>query len=676
MKISKQKYLKSKSNLLIGFMAFLLLIVGTSIVYWNVGTHEFVNYDDPIFIDNSYVQKGINKESVFWAVYFSGKNRVWIPVAWLSHMLDYQLFGRNPGLHHLVNLILHIASSIILYLLFYRATGELLKSMFIAAIFALHPINVEPVAWIAARKDVLSALFWMLTTYSYVIYTERPNLTKYLLTIIFFILGLMAKPNLIILTFVFILLDYWPLNRFNYSEKVCKVICKLFNLKSPIKNKNNSECIGKTKNLSFLLLEKLPFLILSAIPVWLSLDRAGNVLKNQIVPLDLRISNAIVSYIKYIWEMIFPKGLTYYYPYPDTIPGWKALSALLFIIGISYIVIRAFRTKPYLITGWFWYIGSLIPSIGIVQMGIHPAMADRYAYIPFIGLFLIVVWGIPDIMRKWVYHRLFIGILIGTYFSVFVMTSWNQIQYWKNSITLNQHALEVTENNHIAHNGMGTALFKDGRYDEAMDHYIEALRIKPDSIKIINNIGLVYLRLGDIEKSVQYFRKAYDNGCTMALLSIRKVSRDKLKIDTAIRGMRNALELKSDGTDLFEKLKKIHSSRIELNRVIRSFAKSLLMNPEIFEINFIKNNSDYAKIKKDYQNTLSQFIEGSSYYSEENFIYYNIACIYSMENDIEKAILWLERAIDHGDNDYNLIKADTDLKNIRKTLYYKKLVKQ
>ncbi|MBC2695325.1 MAG: hypothetical protein HF982_08645, partial [Desulfobacteraceae bacterium] len=336
----------------------LFLVIATLAVYWQINYHEFINFDDSLYIlQNKQVQKGLTSESISWAFSFTDI-AYWHPLTWLSHMLDCQIYGLIPGMHHRTNLILHIVNSILLFFVFQKMTGALWRSAFVATLFALHPLNVESVAWVAERKNVLSTFFWMLTMLAYVHYTTRPGLYRYLLTLLFLMLGLMAKPMLVTLPFVLLLLDYWPLERLRNQSP--------FNL----------------------ILEKIPFFAFSAVSVYissLSVKYYGIVVSTELVPMQIRIANALVSYVKYIEKMIWPKNLAIFYPFPDTLPIWQILGAGLFLASISFLVFLNLRKKPYLCMGWLWFLGTLIPVIGLKQAGLWPAMADRWAYVPFVG---------------------------------------------------------------------------------------------------------------------------------------------------------------------------------------------------------------------------------------------------------------------------------------------------
>ncbi len=397
----KRNYFKTRKDLLV----CLLLGFITFAVYCQVINHEFISLDDDLYVtENQHILEGITLQSVAWAFNFSDKEETyWHPLTWLSHNLDCQLYGLNSGMHHLTSLIIHMANAILLFLLFNRMTGELWKSAFVAAIFSLHPINVDSVAWVAERKNVLSTFFWILTMLSYVHYTVRPGIYKYLLTLFVFALGLLAKPMLVTLPCVLILIDYWPLGRILHSQ---------------------------TASFSRLIIEKIPFFLLSFASIFLStssLKGTTAVISMIQRPMDLRIANALVSYVSYIGKMIWPQGLAVNYPFPATVPIWESVCAGLFLILVSLLVFISIKRMPYLTIGWLWFIGTLVPVIGLMQVGYWPALADRFAYVPFIGLFVMVAWGVPDLFVRWRFKERSLVLIAAVFLSIIITTTFVEI---------------------------------------------------------------------------------------------------------------------------------------------------------------------------------------------------------------------------------------------------------
>ncbi len=471
----------------------LFLVIVNFAVYLQVIDHSFVNYDDGLYVTgNYYVQEGLNLKSIAWA--FSNTFAAnWHPVTWLSHMLDVQLYGVNAGSHHLISLFIHIENTLLLFLVFRKMTGKMWQSSLVAALFAIHPLHVESVAWVSERKDVLSTFFWLLTMWCYARYAEYPGINRYLSVLIFFILGLMTKPMLVTLPFVFLLLDYWPLQRFKLKHEGDAII----------KSGNQLPVIK-------LIWEKVPFFILSiaasSIAVFAQHSK-GTVASFDRFPLSVRIENSIVSYVNYIEKMIWPDNLAAFYPHPGNLSVWKIAGSCLLLILITFIAIRSIRRRPWFIVGWLWYIGTLIPVIGIVQVGLQ-SMADRYTYIPLIGLFIIIAWGVPELAIRWRLKKPIFVAITTAILLAFMVISWLQVRYWADNISLYDHALDVTSDNFLAHNGLGNELTTRGRLGDAVIHYLEALRIRPEYAEAHYNLGHVLSIQGKKEEAIEHFRKA------------------------------------------------------------------------------------------------------------------------------------------------------------------------
>ena len=378
---------KTLFNVRLGIWICFSLVISILCIYWQVRHFSFVNYDDPQYVTANYaVQAGLAFENIRWAFTAVHANN-WHPLTWLSHMLDCQIYGLDPGRHHLTNVLFHILNTLLLFLVFKKMTGALWKSAFVAALFALHPLHVESVVWVAERKDVLSTFFFMLTLWSYTRYVERTNLYNYLMVLLFFMLGLMTKPMLVTLPFVFLLLDYWPLQRFCFGS---------------------SDSNGQRSFYWGLVWEKMPLFILSSassVVTYLVQKSSGAVNSLAAIPFHVRIANALLSYVSYIEKMLWPEHLAVLYPYPNVILPWKIVCAGLLLMMISVFIFRRLRSKPYLAVGWLWYLGTLVPVIGIVQVGAQ-AMADRYTYVPLIGIFFIAAWGGADLVTKWRFRKI------------------------------------------------------------------------------------------------------------------------------------------------------------------------------------------------------------------------------------------------------------------------------
>jgi tetratricopeptide (TPR) repeat protein len=539
----------------------LFLTVAVLAAFWQVNRCDFINYDDEDYItENSHIQNGITLEGVRWA-FTTSHAANWHPLTWLSHMLDCQLFGLKPGRHHLTNVFFHIANTLLLFLILNRMTRALWQSAFVAALFALHPLHVESVAWVAERKDVLSTFFWMLTTGAYIFYVERPVLQRYLLVLIFFALGLMAKPMLVTLPFVLLLLDYWPLQRFRQKRSPKEIHADSRGPVSVVKQKGaakkhaekSEEKTEKPVDSKYrwtlirpLLWEKIPLFALTAfscIVTYVAQQKGGAVASIEAFPLSDRLANAFVSYVVYIRKMMWPSDLAIFYPHAGLLPSWQVIGAVLLLLSLTIAVIRAAREIPYLAVGWLWYVGTLIPVIGIVQVGAQ-ARADRYTYVPLIGLFMIAAWGIPELLKKWRYRKevLFASstIILLCCFTV----TWAQVGYWRNSVTLFDHALKVTDRNTRAYINLAAAYNDLGNYRKTIEACDEAIRLDTRFEKAYYDRGLAYSRLGnyrqaigDYDRAIKLnpkYTKAYNNrGIANDILGNHKQAIDDL--DGAIR---------------------------------------------------------------------------------------------------------------------------------------------
>ena len=582
----------------------LFLVIAILVVYWQVRNYTLVNFDDSSYIlNNSHIRTGLSFEGIAWAFSFPGFD-YWHPMTWLSHMLDCHLYGLKTGMHHQVSLILHILNSMLLFLVFRKMTGAVWRSAFVAAMFALHPMNVESVVWLAERKNVLSAFFWLLTMLTYTHYSKRPSVFRYLPILFVYTLGLMSKPILATLPFVFLLLDYWPLCRINLTHSVSN--------NQKITKSNNSEF--KRSSIFHLALEKIPLIILSAVCIFLSslaVQRLGTVISTASVSMNLRIKNALVSYIGYIVKMIWPHNLAVYYPYPQTLPLWQVVSAGMLLLCISFLVFRVVRSKPYLAVGWLWYIGTLVPAIGLVQAGLWPAIADRFTYVPFIGLFFIIAWGVPALVVQWQYREIKLGTLAAALFAILAVTTYSQVGYWRNSITLFEHALDVTNNNYIVQHKLGEALKLQNKTVAAAKHYSEALQIKPDFFPTRLNLGIIL--------------------------------RDEGKLNEAIDCFSSALRLKPDRAEPHYELGITLEKQGDFDGAIRHYLEALRIKPD-----YAKAHNNLAIIlsrQKKRKEAVFHFHEAIRIDSDYADGYCNLGIIYADQGDIENAVLYYRKAL-------------------------------
>jgi protein O-mannosyl-transferase len=444
------------------------LLAAVWVVYWQVRTFELVDFDDLAYVtDNPIVKAGLGLSGVVRA-FTQAYEGYWSPLTWLSYAWDSQVFGQGARSFHLTNVGLHAVAACLLFAALYRSTRSRWPSACVAALFAIHPLHVESTAWVAERKDVLSAFFTFLTIWLYVWYVERPNLTRYASVVAAFVCGLMSKPMVVTLPLLLLLLDYWPLRRMPVATDTPSA-------KTPAGPRSPHATF------TALLLEKAPLAILSLAVGVLTLvtqSRAGAVASLDVIPPATRVQNAIVSCAVYLVKMFWPSGLAPLYPHPLTIPPWQPAAAALVLIGISVIVVRRLRSSPYLFVGWAWYLITLVPVLGIVQAGVQ-ARADRYTYVSMTGIAIMLAWTLGDLVRNSRASRRTLAVGACAVITVFGWLAWVQVQYWRNSETLFGRAIAVTSGNYVAHAGLGTALLRSGRLEEGIAQCFEAVRINP-----------------------------------------------------------------------------------------------------------------------------------------------------------------------------------------------------
>jgi len=510
-------------NLVFACMVLAGVVVG---LFWPLGHNPFINLDDPEYVtQNPHVLAGLSWANVAWA-FTSGYAANWHPLTWLSHMLDIQLFGLDPGWHHVTNLAFHVANTLLLFLVLHRLTGAFWRSFCVAALFGWHPLHIESVAWIAERKDLLSGFFFLLTLWAYARYVEcragsaecrlgtvgaasgaetksanGPAFGRgsggrvgvwYAAAMVLFALGLMSKPMLVTVPFLLLLVDYWPLARFELKDR-------------------------KLKPYLPFLVEKIPFLVLaigSSIVTFMVQDRGEAVGSVESLPLGPRVANALLSYTKYLAKTIWPVDLAVFYPHPflhypssDPLLTWPIVLAALVLAALTISVLLRIRSEPFLATGWFWFIGMLVPVIGLVQVG-SQGMADRYTYLPLIGLFICLIWQVADLLKG---RRLAVPILATSAGVVLVATAgmtWRQVGYWRDDVALFSRALEVTSDNAQAHFNLATALGRQGRYDEAIAHLRSAIKITPAYTSAHYNLGMALMSQGNLEEAAQAYETA------------------------------------------------------------------------------------------------------------------------------------------------------------------------
>jgi tetratricopeptide (TPR) repeat protein len=532
----------------------LVLAAITFAVFGQTLTHEFVNFDDKDYVyANPVVARGVTLQGFVWA-FTQVHSFNWHPLTWLSHELDCQLYGLHPGGHHLTNVLLHTATVIALFLVLRQMTGAFWRSAFVAAVFAIHPLRVESVAWVAERKDVLSGLLFMLTIGAYVCYTRRPwSPARYVLVMLLFALSLMCKPMLVTLPLVLLLLDYWPLQRV------------------------------EPRKLSELVMEKLPLLTLSAISCVVTLlAQTGAIQSAESYSMPLRLANALATCMVYLGQMVWPVGLAVFYPYPPNgLPPWEVALAGTLVAGLSAVAVCQRRKQPWIVVGWLWYLVMLLPVVGVIQVG-EQAHADRYTYLPGIGVVMAGTWLVGDWSMGWEHQRAVLGGLMAAVISILMVCAWKQTMDWKNSETLWTHTLACTTGNCVAHNNFGDALEKKGRGGEAISQFQNALEIRPNYAEAHYNLAVALLHRGRVDEAIAHFQEALKirpddaeahNSLGSALLQ-------KGRADEAITHYQKALQINPDYVPAHYNLGNILLKKGSVDEAIADYQHALQINPD------------------------------------------------------------------------------------------------
>jgi len=546
---------------------YLGLIAATFVAYEPMRHNGFVSYDDARYItENPDVRAGITWQSLSRA-FTQPHYYMWHPLTTITNMLDCQLFGLNPFWHHFVSLLIHIANALLLFWILAEMTGAIWASAFAAAVFALHPIQVESVAWAAERKTMLSGLFWLLTMLAYIWYTKRPRTGRYIVVFLVYGLCIMTKPTVVTLPLALLLLDYWPLGRLNLGSRPA----------------------GKTVPVGRLLIEKVPLLVLSAIlgvATFIAQRSGGAVVPLENVSLDYRISNMFISYISYIGKMIWSSGLAVFYPLPraDFSNTTVVICTLLFVL-ISVLSIYIGRRRKYAAFGWLWYVGTLVPVIGLVQSGAQ-AMANRYMYIPMLGLLIIATWAGKDLIANRPRWRIVAAVSAGVVLFTAIILTRMQVRHWQNSMALFEHALKVTENNSIAENSYGCALFDEGRVTEAIQHLSNAVRISPTYSEARKNLGKVFLRQGKLNEAIACFNELIKRRKESAEVyyNLAVASGMQEKYDDAIKYYAKTLDLDPKYPDAHRRMGTALLAAGRTKEAIAQLNEAVRINPDRAEV--------------------------------------------------------------------------------------------
>lgn len=569
----------------------LLVCLGLVAVTWAIFgqtlAHDFVNFDDHVYVyENPLVIRGLSTEGIVDA-FTHAHARNWHPLTTLSHILDCQLYGLKAGGHHLTNVILHTISVLLLFLVLKQMTAAFWQSAFVAVLFTVHPLHVESVAWIAERKDVLSAVFFILTLAAYARYARSPSALRYLLVALLFTFGLMSKPMLVTLPFVLLLLDYWPLGRIGGH-------------KSEVRSR-----------LPRLITEKIPLFALSAFSCIATFfaQRQGPSAIDQL-PFLWRLNNAFVSYVTYIWQMLWPARLAVFYPHPnDSLPLVEVIMAIAFLVVISLLVIYLRRTKPYLVTGWFWYLGMLVPVIGLVQVG-EQAHADRYTYLPQVGLYIMIAWTVGDLLLESTSHtrRALVGLVAAIAIVSLGVRAFAQASYWKNSETLWNHTLAVTGENDVAHNNLGFLFLRSGELDKAISEFQAALDIRSGNTETHYSLGaaLIQSNLGNALARKQLWDEAIDH-------------------------FQEAVRLRPDYGDAYFNLGSVLFQQGQLDQAIAQWQKALAIRPRDAEAH--RNIASAFRKQGNVKEAISEYEQALNIVPEDSVALNNLAWILATSSD-------------------------------------------
>lgn len=619
----------SESDKSMRIVISLFLAGVTFLAYCQVLDHEFLNFDDNRYVtENANITQGLTREGVIWA-FTQSYIANWHPMTWLSHMLDFEVYGGDPLGHHLTNLLFHISNTLLLFGVLFKLTGALWRSGLVAILFALHPLNVESVAWVAERKNVLSTFFWLLTMQAYADYAQKKAVGAYLLVVLFLALGLMAKPMLVTLPFALILLDFWPLKRWGRE------------------NTRSTENTG----IKPILLEKVPLFLLVVVAsiITYAVQKSWDAMRStELRSLYSATANAVVSYLEYLGKIFLPVELSVFYPHPgDSLPAWKALVCLGVLSIITIWVVRVVRQAPYLAVGWFWYLGTLVPVIGIVQVG-EQAMADRYMYIPLIGIFIAIAWGLPELMKDKAQQKL-MPLMVGTLIALLITLTWVQVSYWKNARTLFEHAISVNDNKApsfvIVYNNLGHALASERQYEGAVAQYRQAIKINPHYAAVHNNLGAALNELKRYDEAIKSFQQAIniEPDYAEAHNNLANALRQKGEVKQAIVYYDNAIRLKGDYAEAHFNLGVMLSQQGRYEEAVEQYRRALQVKPD-----FVLAHDNLASLlnrQGDFEGAVSHYRQAITLEPSFSRAYNNLGSALAEQGRFKNAIVHFEQAI-------------------------------
>lgn len=636
-KVRLARLRKNRSDRKAGALALICaaLALVTFALYWRVQWNDFINYDDNVYIaENLHVLRGINGPDVKWA-FTTGYTGYPHPVTWLSHQLDYQLYGPWAGGHHLTSVAVHTVNVLLLFLFLWRTTRGIWQSAFVAAIFAVHPLHVESVAWIAERKDVLCSLFFLLTLHAYASYAEKRSRGQYVLALVFFALGLLSKPMIVTLPLILLLLDYWPLGRMPLGA-----------------TKHNWGVSGAVRG---LIWEKIPFVLLAV--VWSLITffiqkESGDVAGIAKIGIITRVANAVVSYATYLWETFWPHNLAVFYPYLQQLPWPVVVGAAALLAFISVVAVAGRRSFPYFIVGWLWFLGMLMPVIGVIQAGAQ-ARADRYTYLPQIGLIVAFSWAISDLSKSWLYRRSLFVAAAAIALTLLAARAWRQAAVWHDSESLWRHALAVTNNNDTAHTQLCDALVRKGRIDEAISQAEMALQIRPNSPEAHSNLAIALSQKGEIDLALLHFQRVLEIKPDRPKLhyNMATVLAEKGQLDAAILHYERELQIQPAFAEAHNNLGTALMGKGELDDALVHFQKALRVNPRLPKVHY---NAAVVLLRKGERDEAIEHLQKELQINPASTEAHNkLGLAWSQEGRIDLAIGEWQKTLELQPNDLN-----------------------
>ena len=601
-----------------------MLWLMTIAFYWSATSHDFINYDDQAYVtDNFHVQAGLTLENLKW-VFISPVDGNWHPITMLSHMLDCQLFGLNPWGHHLTSVLLHAFNTVLVFLLLRGLTGAVWRSVLVAALFGWHPVHVESVAWVAERKDVLSTCLGLMALMFYARYARKrsgavpqPSPPDYAIAFFFLALGLMSKPMLVTWPFVMLLLDYWPLGRL------------------------------KAGSLWRLAREKIPFFALAAaasVVTFAVQKQAGAMTILNDLPLSVRFGNALISYCRYLGKLFWPTELAVFYPRPAHWPLVEVLLAAGLLAGLSLFFWGQRLRQPFFLMGWLWFLGTLVPVIGLVQVG-SQAMADRYAYIPSLGVLIMAIWGAYELSRRWRHHVIGLSVAGSAVMVLCMVLTWQQLGYWQDDETLFRHALAVTQNNYVALNNIGVDVEKKGQLDIAIQQFHESLRLEPDFVFAHDNLGDAFEKEGHIDEAIQQFQEALrlEPDFVSAHNNLGAVLQMEGHTDEAIQQFHEAIRLKPDFVEARYNLGTSLGREGQGDEAIRQFQEAIRLKADYADARYNLGNALFKKGQND--EAIQQFQEAVRLEPDHADAHFNLGAALFKNGRSDEAIQQFQEVI-------------------------------